>query len=64
MSNRSIKFLEWIEELRTEVIEQEYGYEPGEFTVYPEMWKPLYTKGLTPAQAFRRALDAHEEGRP
>ena len=51
----------WLNELREDVIEDEYGYEPGEFNVYAEAWYPLFERGLTPQQAFRRALDAHRE---
>lgn len=52
-------FDEWITTLREEVIQGEYGYEEGEFAVHPELWRGLYDEGLTPAQAFKRALDAH-----
>jgi len=57
------KFDAWIETLDEEVIQREYGYEPGEFTVYPEHWRGLYLQGLSPQEAFRRALDAHAEAR-
>ncbi|MGI9412095.1 MAG: hypothetical protein ACR2PM_00385 [Hyphomicrobiales bacterium] len=53
----------WLNTLREDVIEGEYGYEPGEFNVFPEHWWPLYEKGLTPQQAFGRALHAHEGAR-
>jgi len=53
----------WIDNLEIDVIQFEYGYEPGEFTVYPEHWRPMYDRGLTPAQAFKAALDAHAEAR-
>lgn len=33
------------------------SYEPGEFTVYTSHWRPLYDEGLTPPQAWQRALD-------
>lgn len=49
----------WIEQLDEDVIQGEYGYERGEFTVFPDHWRPLFDEGLTPAQAFKRALDAH-----
>ena len=55
------KFDAWIDELDETIIQGEYGYEPGEFTVYPSHWRPLYEEGLTPAQAFRRALDAYRD---
>lgn len=51
------KFEAWIKGLREDVIEGEFGYEPGEFTVYPEMWRGLFDEGLTPQEAFQRALD-------
>lgn len=50
------KFDSWIDQLETDVVQQEYGYEPGEFTVYPEHWRDLFDAGLTPQQAFRRAI--------
>lgn len=55
------KFDAWIRALDEDVIQGEYGYERGEFTVYREHWRPLFNEGLTPQQAFRRALDAHKE---
>lgn len=59
----SAKFDRWIDELRDDVVQGEYGYEPGEFTVYPAEWRALYKEGLTPSQAFKRALDAFAEAR-
>lgn len=56
-------FDEWLWQLGTGVIQGEYGYEPGEFTVYPEHWRPLYDEGLTPRAAWQRALDAHADRR-
>lgn len=56
-------FDEWITVLDEDVIQGEYGYEPGEFTVYHEAWRPMWRKGLTPAEAFGRALDAAAEAR-
>ena len=53
----------WIDELDETVIQGEYGYEPGEFAVYPEHWRAMWRQGLTPTEAFRRALDAHAEAR-
>lgn len=58
-----MKFDRWIEVLREDVIEREFGYEPGEFTVYHEEWRPLFKEGLTPRQAWQRALDAFAEAR-
>ena len=57
------KFNDWIDDLRENVVEGEYGYEPGEFTVYPEHWRSMFREGLTPSQAFRRALDGFAEAR-
>lgn len=48
----------WIDELREDVIQDEFGYEPGEFTVYPDAWRALFIEGLTTRQACQRALDA------
>lgn len=50
-------YREWLIELETSVIQEEFGYEPGEFTVYTTHWAPLYEEGLTPRQAWQRALD-------
>jgi len=47
----------WIDTLEIDVIQFEFGYEPGEFTVYPAHWRPLYDEGLTPRAAWQRALD-------
>jgi hypothetical protein len=58
-----LKFDAWITSLNLDVIQDEFGYEEGEFTVYPEQWEPLWREGLTPRQAFRRALDAFAEER-
>ena len=57
------KFSDWISELDEKVIQEEYGYEPGEFGVFPEQWRQLWLEGLSPSQAFRRALDAHAAAR-
>lgn len=45
------------------MIEGEYGFEPGEFTVYPDHWRPMFDEGLTPQQAYRRDLDAFSAAR-
>jgi hypothetical protein len=58
-----MKFDRWIEILRDDIIQGEFGYEPGEFTVYREHWRPLFKKGLTPRRAWQRALDAFAEAR-
>lgn len=55
------RFDEWIRALDEDVIQGEFGYEDGEYTVYPELWRPMFNRGLTPLQAFQRALDAHGE---
>lgn len=57
------KFRAWLDVLEEDVIQGEYGYEPGEFTVYPDDWRAMFRRGLTPAQAFKRVLDAHAEAR-
>jgi hypothetical protein len=57
------KFDKWIRELDEDVIQGEYGYERGEFTVYPEHWRPLFKRGLSPAQAFDEALKAAADAR-
>lgn len=53
----------WLVELEEDVIEGRYGYEPGEFTVFPELWRPMFDQGLTPEDAFVRALAAADEAR-
>lgn len=58
-----IAFEDWIEALDVDVIQGEFGYEEGEFAVYPELWRPSYRRGLTPLQAFQSALDAHTAAR-
>ena len=57
------RFDAWIRELDEDVIQREYGYERGEFAVYPEHWRAMFDEGLTPGQAFKRALDASAEAR-
>ena len=56
---RSPSFDAWIAELNEDVIQGEYGYEAGEFSVFPEHWRPLFDEGLSPGDAFKRALKAH-----
>jgi hypothetical protein len=53
-----MNFQDWIQELDEAVIQGEFGYERGEFTVYASEWRPLFDEGLTPSQAWQRALDA------
>jgi hypothetical protein len=57
------QFEKWIEELDEDVIQGEFGYECGEFTVYSSHWRPLYDEGLTPRQAWQRALDGFANAR-
>ncbi len=57
------KYRAWLEDLEEDVIQEGFGYEPGEFSVFPEVWQDLYIEGLTPLQAFTRALDAACEAR-
>lgn len=56
-------FDEWIRALSEDVIQEGFGYEPGEFAVYPELWRAAFDEGLTPTAAFTRALDAFTEKR-
>lgn len=53
----------WLDVLDENVIQGEFGYERGEFTVYPSEWHALYIEGLTPRAAWQRALDAFAEAR-
>lgn len=55
---QSHQFREWILKLDEEVIQGEFGFEPGEYSVYTEHWYPLFREGLTPREAWQRALDA------
>lgn len=50
-------FYEWIRRLDEDVIQDEFGYERGEFNVTPALWRGLYDEGLSPHDAFVRALD-------
>ena len=56
-------FDQWIATLSEDVIEGEYGYVSGEFSVTPELWEPMYRSGLTPLEAFKHALDEAERAR-
>lgn len=56
-------YREWLNTLEEDVIQGEFGYEPGEFTVYTTHWAPLYEEGLTPRQAWQRALDGFAQAR-
>ena len=53
----SLSFEEWLEELKTTVIEGEFGYEPGEFSVFADGWFPLWEAGMSPSEAFQSELD-------
>lgn len=54
---------EWIRSLDEDVIQAQYGYEPGEFTVYTSHWIDLYEEGLSPLDAWKRALDGYANAR-
>lgn len=60
MSN---SFDRWIDELRDDVIQGEYGHKKGEYTVCPEVWRALFEQGMTPAEAFRSALGPQANAR-
>lgn len=57
-------FDQWIRELDEDVVQGEFGYERGEYDVFPALWWPLYHEKLTPRQAWQRAMDAPREPRP
>lgn len=57
------KFRAWLTALDEEVIQGEFGYEEGEFTVYWTHWQPLYAEGLMPREAWQRALDGFAHAR-
>lgn len=50
-------FEKWIDELDENMAQGNYGYECGEFTVFPDHRRQMFDEGLTPQQAFQRALD-------
>ncbi len=56
-------FDDWIEELEFDVIQGKYGFEPGEFAVFPDLWAGKFERGLTPSEAFAEALRDHVEAR-
>jgi len=56
-------YLTWLRDLEERVIQEVHGYEPGEFSVYPESWAQMYEDGLTPDAAWRRAMEAHAQAR-
>lgn len=57
------KFREWLRALDEGVIQGEFGYEPGEFTLYSSHWRPLFDEGLTPQEAWQRAMDGFANAR-
>lgn len=57
------RFRNWIEALDVDVIQGEFGYEDGEFDVFPDLWRPLFDEGLTPREAWQRALDGFKQQR-
>lgn len=56
-------FEAWLQILEADVIQGEYGYEEGEFAVFPDHWLPDFLAGRTPAEAFKRALEQHRSNR-
>ena len=63
MTPNEADFDAWIRMLDEDVIQGEFGYEPGEFNIFPSLWRHLYDEGITPKQAWRRALDEHANTR-
>jgi hypothetical protein len=63
MSVADDDFRAWIETLDKDVIQGEFGYEEGEFSVFPDAWRRFYDQGLSPAEAFARALAAADDAR-
>lgn len=59
----SERFREWMDDLNEKVIQEEFGYEEGEFDAFPELWEPLYLEGLSPREAWMRALDSFAASR-
>lgn len=57
------RFEAWLQTFEEDVVQTEYGYEPGEFTAYPDDWRQAWEDGLTPSAAFRRACEALTEAR-
>lgn len=58
--SKTTSFDAWVDELKEKVVQEEYGYEEGEFTVYPNHWRQMYDRGMPPSAAFKRALAARE----
>lgn len=56
-------YREWLRILDEDVIQGVHGFESGEFTVYPDHWRPLFDEGLTPSQAWQRAVAAQKKSR-
>ena len=40
-----MNFTDWIDDIQEKVIQNEFGYEPGVFTVYPSEWRNLFDEG-------------------
>lgn len=56
-------FDRWVRELDEDVIQGEYGYEQGEFSVFPSLWWSLYHRKLSPRDAWLVALNEHKKER-
>lgn len=56
-------FENWLANLEVDVIEGEYGYERGEFTIYSSHWRELFDQGLTPRDAWVKALGGYANAR-
>lgn len=56
-------FDEWITALVEDVIQGEFGYEPGEFALYPVLWRTLFDEGLRPGEAWQKALNVSANAR-
>ncbi len=60
-SDDGCRYEMWLRDLDEGVIQGEYGYEDGEFSVFPSHWLKLYSDGHTPEEAWLIALAAHGE---
>ena len=54
--HRKTNFFEWIRELDEDVIQGENGFQKGEFDISLDLWAPLYREGLTPLEAWQKAI--------
>lgn len=59
----TVAYQRWLDTLNDDVVQTEFGYEPGEFTVYSSHWVELYELGLSPNEAFQHALDGYANAR-